>query len=222
MRQIALHLLIVAGTSACVPPPHQTLVAPPVDAAAADRLAAFERLISRADEQTLRVSHGRVVSATTDYLILGDGTRVYHAEDLIPVVPADSATARHATQAKEHVDRARPWDIATGIAFVATLVVVVSAPLFFDNVSDQVTFALIGGTAGLATTIALGYKARSEGGDGGDRLSAFTTYNDDLRKRLDVCVDGTRVVACAPAAPAPAAAPPAPAPAPVAPAPAAH
>jgi hypothetical protein len=35
-----------------------------------------------------------------------------------------------------------------------------------------------------------------------EKVSAFVTYNDSLRKRLSLCVDGLRVIDCA-AAPAP-------------------
>jgi len=35
-------------------------------------------------------------TSSTHYLILGDGTRLAHPEDLVPVVEPDSATARAA------------------------------------------------------------------------------------------------------------------------------
>jgi hypothetical protein len=198
MFRLAVVLASLIAAAACTPPPHQTLTAPSASASEADRVAAFRRLLARGDEQTVTVSQsGSVQSRQTDYLILGDGSRVYYAEDLLPVVAPDSATARQAVLARQRAAAAHPWAVAMVIAFASTFAVVLASPLVFSDTRDRVQFAIIGGAVGIAATGGLLIKGNQVAGDGGERVSAFATYNEDLGKQLDVCVDGTRVVGCA-------------------------
>jgi hypothetical protein len=226
MKIAAAVSLVAVGLTACSPPPHVRLEAPAPTASEAERIAAYERLFARADARTALVQNGQVTHVSQDYLILGDGTRVHHPDDLIPVVPAGSPTARHAADGKASVDRARPWLTAAAVSFTGSWLVSPVVGVAVGGEEGIIAGAATFGTLAIAT-IAFMFTAVAKGREfDGQRASAFATYDSDLRARLQLCADGTKVRACeaAPLAPtaAPAAvdvaAPPAP-PAPATPAP---
>jgi hypothetical protein len=207
----------LAGTACTARHAHHTLVAPPATATEAERMVAYERLFSRGAAGTAVVSSGQVAAASTDYLILGDGTRIHHVDDLLPVVPADSPTARSAQRGKEAAQRAQGWSYASTAGLVGAILVGFVVPsLLYDDLEKEVSVGLIAGTIGIAVTSVFIWQGSLAGAEANDeRVSAFATYNTDLRKQLDLCVDGTRLIPCAAATPHPAApAMPAPAPAP--------
>jgi hypothetical protein len=196
-------LVLVA---ACTPRqmPHQTLVAPSAAAPEAERIAAHERLFARADA----VSGVRGGTMRTDYLVLGDGTRIHHPEDLIPVVDAASPTARAAAKsaaASESWRRSRskgivPWYVAGAGIGVGTV-------LMFSGIHSDDGMALtLSGTGLMLGSLIGGLVAGLiVEGDAGERyaearderVSAFATYNDDLVKRLALCAQGGDIVPCA-------------------------
>jgi hypothetical protein len=205
-------LVLVA---ACTPrqAPHQTLVAPSAAAPEAERIAAHERLFARADA----VSGVRGGTMRTDYLVLGDGTRIHHPEDLIPVVDPASPTARAAAKsaaASESLRRSRsrgsiPWYVA-GAGIAAGMVVMFSGVRSDDGGGDLIlagTGLMVGSLVGglVAGLILEGDAGERHVEARDERVSAFATYNDDLVKRLALCAEGGDVVPCA--APAEAAAP---------------
>lgn len=206
--------------TACTPrqAPHQTLVAPSATAPEAERIAAHERLFARADA----VSGVRGGTMRTDFLILGDGTRIHHPEDLIPVVDPASPTARAAAKsaaASESVRRSHsrsvvPWYVAGAGIGVGTV-------MMFSGVrSDDGSALTLAGTGLMVGSLVGGLVVGMllEGDVGArhaeardERVSAFATYNDDLVKRLALCTEAGAILPCAaPAdteAPAAAAAP---------------
>src|SRR5262245_10442890 len=94
--------------AACVPKPHVRLEAPRADAPSGERVAAYERLEPRVLDQTMIYDeHHNLVQSTNDSLLLGDGQRIYHAEDLEPVVAANSLTARAARRSRDAGARIR-------------------------------------------------------------------------------------------------------------------
>jgi hypothetical protein len=194
-------------------------------------------LFARGDARTAIAygTHGvAAVETNLEYVVIGDGTRVAHPEDLVPLVDADSPTARAGQRAAEarvrYERKARRGNIilAIGAGVILTGVAIsVASGAMRDSPGDSSPGDTIGKAlfvGGVVGTIGAGFwvlsdvrAAKRELDD--ERQSAFETYNDDLRKHLRVCADGTRIVACAPAAPA--VAPPiAPAQAPSPPAPA--
>lgn len=245
-RALGVIALTSSLLGACSPP-HATLTVPASRAAPpAERLQAFERYRPAATSNTVVIQSGTAVQQTTDFLVLADGTRIYHAEDLAGAVFPDSATARAAERSHQRYSRARMLSTigwaAVAVGFGITLVPALTA----DH--DEIGSSTKGLTIGIGVA-AVGIVVGLVGGASGrhahdEKLSAFTTYEADLRTRLDLCVNQTEVVDCqaareqgvavpatpAPAAPAPtvpapastvpAPAPAAPAPAPTAPAPA--
>jgi hypothetical protein len=223
--------LTASTTIACAARPHATLTPPSGAAPPAERLQAFERYRPAATSSTVLIQSGTAVEQTTDFLVLADGTRVYHAEDLAGAVFPDSATARAAERSRERRGHARVWSgigwATFGVGLAISMIAVQTADVDDGFESVQTPFLLGIGLTGVGTGLWFAATpARRDAHD--EKVSAFTTYEADLRTRLDVCVKDTEVVDCrvareqgtpAPAAPAPAA-PAAPAPAaPAAPAP---
>lgn len=201
-------LLVVA---ACTPAqrPHHALVAPSPTAPEAERLAAHERLFARADAVS-----GIRGAMSTEYLILGDGTRVYHPEDLIPAVDAASPTARAAARSAAAAEAARRRQSKVDVAwYVATAGMLIGTSLLIAGVAsdDGTTLATTGtgliigsGLGGVTAGWLLAGDLRERHVEAKEeRVSAFATYNSDLVKRLELCEQGDDVVPCpAPAAPA--------------------
>jgi hypothetical protein len=68
--------------------------------------------------------------------------------------------------------------------------------------SPSTAFLLVGAAACIGGIAALGVASFKYAPVAEDRrASAFTTYDKDLRSRLDICVDGTRIIACEDARP---------------------
>jgi hypothetical protein len=222
-RLVAASLATLVAACAAVPP-HRQLSAPEPTAPEDERLAAYERLFARGDEEA-RARETR----SPKFVYLGDGSRVYHAEDLALVVAPDSPTARAATRvarASKRLESNRSalmtyvW--ATMIGMAASMAVVVGG-VALDN--DAMMIGGLGGTSVGILAMLIGPLVIGRGNPElgrkieAGRFAAFSTYNKDLRKQLELCADRSVVKPCAPAPPV--AAPAAPRPdGPVAPAPA--
>ncbi len=155
-RSLLAALPSTSLAAGCAGRPHTPLHAPAPDAAAAERLAAYDSL--HADTQTNRLlvnKRGHVGLASTVYGI----TQLGNESGTVPFVAGVGLT-------------------------------------------------IVGGGVGILVSNYYGSQVNDE------KISAFATYDRDLRKRLDLCVDGIKIVACgAPAAPAAEPSPVAPAPA---------
>jgi hypothetical protein len=207
---IATKLVVIltgaALSAGCVP--HASLTAPAPGAPATERLGAYERLSSRARQDTITVATlwRLPVRQTTDFIALGDGSRVYHAEDLLAVVPPDSPTARAAERSRRARKVSHGWmgaviaGSAVGLGLSAAGFA--SDEFYAGDGPPAYTWVGVGLlVAGSLSWIPQMYYARVANDE---KVSAFVTYNDSLRKRLSLCVDGLRVIDCA-AAPAPSA-----------------
>jgi hypothetical protein len=212
-RFVAVSLATLVAACAPAIPPHRRLSAPEPTQTEAERLAAYERLFARGDEDA-RARETR----TPDFLVLGDGTRVYHAEDLAPVVAPDSRTARaaaRAARASERLESNRSsmdtFLLAAAIATAASLAVGAGG-VALDN--DAMAIGGLGGSGVGILAMLIGPVVIGRGNRelvsrvGAGRRAAFSAYNQDLRKHLELCAVGTVVKACAP--PPPGAAPAAP------------
>jgi hypothetical protein len=195
---VALSLILVGCE------PHQQLNAPPATASEAERLAAYGKLqplsMHSTDITYLRggvaVGHEREV----DYLQIADGRRVYHAEDILPVVAEDSpaATAAKRSSSKRQLGDALYWG---GVAALTAGAVLFLTPLFLedDEQTGEPSFnpplALSGGLmlGGGALIIIAKLPSRS-GHD--EAQTAFETYEPALRKKLNLCVIEGVLVAC--------------------------
>jgi hypothetical protein len=192
----ALLLLVTSGGSAG--PPHVRLEAPAAGAPAAERVAAYAELRRLDASETVVVDgRGDVVESSGDFLALGSGQVVTHAEDLLPVVPPESATAKAAARARHLDDAARPYQVAGLVVGVAGLAL---GGYSLAN-DDGAALPLLGlGLVFAGTGIAAVPTIRADQQAEAERISAFEHYDADLRRRLDLCVSGLDVVACGAAA----------------------
>jgi len=191
---ILIAILLASASWGCSIP-HHVLSAPSATASEAERIAAYERLFVRASAGTV-LTDGSAVVGSTDFLVLGDGTRIVYAEDLLPVVDPDSPTGRAARRIRSGRARSHPWGMAGGLSFGAGIITSVALVYYLKD-DGKVIGGFAGVTSGFVVGLAFAMVAIAKEGDlSGDRISAFTTYNSDLLKHLDLCVVGTRVRAC--------------------------
>lgn len=218
-------VVVLGMTSSACGYPHVMLNAPAESAPIEERGRAYEQLkpLSMHETHTTYYQGGAMVGAsrTTDYLQLADGRRVYHAEDILNVVPADSPSAR---AARESDSRASTASTYTTISWILITVggVIMIAPLLDSDTNFDTTPFLIGGGVMLAGLpfIFMASSQRAQAND--EKATAFETYEPALRKKMNLCATKDRqIIDCAapPPAPGPVAEPasaptPAPAPAP--------
>jgi hypothetical protein len=188
MRVIAVGLC--AGCAA-----HVQLAAPPAGAPEADRVAAYERL--RPVDVTSGPGHHR--GLVDPHAILGDGTRVELAGDVAPLVEPGSPTAQWAA-ANDAAHRSEHRWMA--IAFGAMAAMGGGAAIEIGEIHDEHRmFEAVGATV-LVSAIVFTWAGLHHGAAQVDsydtQRETFAHYDDDLRARLAVCVDGLRIVGCAP------------------------
>ena len=169
------------------PPPHVVLRVPSSDAPAVQRVAAYSALAPR--------DIGILNGAT-----LNNGTKVEYAEDLLTVVPPESATAHAVARANT-----RKW--VCGISGSVALLSFVSAAAVgmadlaengdrgdgneHDSAYDRPLLAL---SALWLVSSAVGIYFCT--GAGLANKHAFSDYDASLRQQLHVCVNGLQVVDC--------------------------
>jgi hypothetical protein len=120
------------------------------------------------------------------FLLLADGRRVYHAEDLLPVVRPDSPTARYIAR----VQRLRKIQFWVGLAsMAATITGTVLAIVGFtgDDTPMGVTGCVVGGV-GMMGGFNLAKLFDAQARD--TALSAFTSYDRALRQYMGLCPVG--------------------------------
>jgi len=221
MRNRTRLLLLACGLSACQA--HVTLLAPRADAPLEERVKAYQVLkpISSHELVLITTQGGMVTgtSSTPSYLQLNGGARVYHVEDLLPVLPPDSAAARAAEVSQSATTKLRTAQgIGVGlggVALVVTAVVLASGPaipnLPFPWTTDQFnqhqaalkasTDQLVLGVTLGGAGVALGVLVALVGGwifgptAADSQRTVFETYEQGLRDRLGLAAPDTRVPA---------------------------
>jgi hypothetical protein len=199
---------------------HVQLPAPSPSITPADRVAMFKAL-ERENQEVEQVSvNNGPWQLSSSTLILANGMRVEHADDLLAVVPPDSDTAKAARASAAARRRSLWWKLAgygAGFAGMATIAINGDGEGF--GVSEEY---VLGGAA-ILTLVPFLLSFKEHHDEIALRMQAFSTYTRDLGVRLDVCAHGLEVVACEtvpsayPPANAPAPYPPATAPAPSSP-----
>lgn len=196
MKYIAL-----CAIAACAEP-HVTLREPSPTITPAERVAMFKSLAQTGSE-TLQVSrnHGpwHVEGAR---MTLANGTKIELPEDVLPVVPADSDTARAARASAEAGHRGNTWMYVGFGVLAASIVTVASVEsgAVHLTISDEYLFA----GAALITAVPFLALRHERDQELQLRMQAFSTYTRDLGTRLDVCAHGLQVVPCEePQAPTP-------------------
>jgi hypothetical protein len=190
MRSAAL--VLTSLVSACYSYPHARLQPPAPGASAVERQWAYEVLRPRDSGAEPPLPHPHRRTSATDYLVLRNGQRVYRPGDLRAVVPPDSATARAARRHERAQERSRLWLYVAGGLGVAGAGLVTSDVVGDNDGLGEIGIGLVG--AGLVAALVGGLyyfpRIRRE------REAAFETYDQDLRRRLALCVDGLAIVAC--------------------------
>jgi len=177
-----------------------SLQAPPRDASADDRLAAYHRLEPAAKNAA---GAGTWVGGLGG-LLLSDGHVVEDPDDLLPVVGDDSVTARAARRAARQ-RRAKHWMIGISLA-TAAVGAAILVPVGDRQTSphDRDRTWIAGGAillvAPLIAYFGVSYYSRRERVS---RAAAFSTYDASLRARLRLCTRGFDVIDCDAAAAAP-------------------
>ena len=193
----SIAMLAMAGCTS-----HVALRAPPPSAPAAARLAAYRDLRSTTTQQTAwyRVTGWgmrRYEETTTDYMILGDGRRVFAPEDILPVVSESSVAAeaaRDSASARSTTTALRVGAVVIGAVGLAVLLV----PALTQDPGEELdlTAMYVGAgiiaASGVTWLLSLPFGAQAHE----DAARAFLTYDLGLLERLDLCVPRDRLVPC--------------------------
>jgi len=127
-------------------------------------------------------------SRQVDYLEIGNGSRVYYAEDLLVAVPPDSETAR-AIERSVELRNTAPWFGFSALAcmIVGGTLIGVSA---IGRESPDTTLMISGATVGLLGGLGFGIASGTVYGRSVDQARiAFDSYDGALQRKLRVCVD---------------------------------
>lgn len=157
-------------------------------------LDAYKKLRPRGQMNVVTVQNGMAVSNTTEYIILGNGSRVYYAEDLLAVVNEDSPTAKAARRSKADLESSKNWGWGYWAGTTAGLVAMTGGVISDSDASVSLLLVgaalAVGSNAALIGSLIYGKRAQDE------KATAFTTYSDDLREKLELCVEGLKLVPC--------------------------
>ncbi|MFZ5893065.1 MAG: hypothetical protein ACOY0T_18540 [Myxococcota bacterium] len=171
---------------------HVTLKAPDSSAAPEVRMKAYEELAPDSLRVATYISkYGS--STSVDSLRLNDGRRVYHAEDLVPVIDPRSKAAADIVEMEEEASKAR-YTFWGGMAAVVAGSVLMIADLAGSEKRGVPFYAGaglgIGGVIAIPISSMFGRQANEARGN------AFLHYDEGLRQRLDLCRDDEEVTPC--------------------------
>ena len=199
-------LSILAVCGACGPT-HVRLDAPSATLAPDQRVAYFLAMRPTRTTYTTESRDGGDTWRVTDRtLILFNGKTVEAPEDLVPVVGAESVTARAANESVDARRHAKQADVGLFASIVFAAVVVGPLASRLDLVAS------IGWGLGLMPAAVASVMRWHFTRDEMDaRARAFSAYTREMGERLNVCASGIRVVPCeSPSTGAPGQLPPAP------------
>ena len=187
--------------------PHVVLNAPGRGAPLDERQKSYERLRPAGTSQRIIVTttDGSGSSSTHTSVILSNGQTIHHAEDMLPVVEADSPTAEAARRHEYHRKRASiGWTLSTAgfLVAIASFAIPIAQKIDERPSGDGPDIwwtGVIGGGIALVAGSAVAYYHGSRARDAS--IAAFATYDESLRARLAICVEGTRLIDCTPAPP---------------------
>ncbi|MEO6602436.1 MAG: hypothetical protein ABIQ16_21320 [Polyangiaceae bacterium] len=165
---------------------HVSLAVPPPDAPVATRAEAYRQLHSTSATQTVTSLRGAGTSFDNE-LTLANGTSVVYAEDILPVVSADSESAEYARSSLSKRSKGKTCGWLSAVSTLAFGAIMLG--LLSSSGSGNRTLA----NAGLITT---GLGASGFGianylflsGSSDDAMEAYRHYNNGLQKKLSICV----------------------------------
>jgi hypothetical protein len=173
---LSAFLIATAGCS-----PHVVLSAPPRNAPLADRQAAYRLLrpVSAAE-----ISYSSSTSVDTE-LTLANGTTVYHAEDILPIVPADSASAAYVRRSLSKDSTGSVCVLVSTLSAVAFGLLLFGSSSYSEH-SDLPKIGLAASGLSAAGFGVAGYFFRQAAA--GDAMRAYEHYDEGLQKQLSLCV----------------------------------
>lgn len=185
--RLALLLLFVVACGH----PHYSLSLPPPTASPLERLQAFYRLRASA-VGTVTTCRGSSCSSN-QYLVLADGREIWHADDLLPLVPPDSQAARDHREYKRVKANQRLWVYGMFVGIAAGIAMIHYG--FEDDEPTDLMWTGVGVTA--ASVLIGGGGAYITGLQGvGAKLRMFEHYDDGLAAQLNICASGMAIVPC--------------------------
>jgi len=173
---------------------HTTLPSPPPTLTAEQRISWFQRLAGRTELTTWTETNMGYVSNVRKTMTLANGTEIEAAEDLLPLVGPDTATARHAHAALREREAGDKWR-ELSLGFIAAALIVSTARGGGDPFDDKWD-AAIWGTAGAITLFTTYASEDSYGHAAKESGFAFESYTKDLADRLQICVLNMKLVPC--------------------------
>jgi len=185
--------IVAAGLSLLVAcQSHVELRSLPANPTPAERVNAFNALRPVGMTRTINVRNGNEVERT---IVLANGEEIAHADDLLPVVPADSATAREARRYGRANRRFKLAMLGFTVAAASGIYVFATADTDAAGRLEQPNKTL-GGVllVGAAVLLLSGgvYALRARAA----RDAAFASYEPTLLDSLKLCVDGLTVAPC--------------------------
>lgn len=206
VRSILTCVAMIGCVEGCLV--HVPLSAPDPNAPPTARMQAYGQLAPAAERTvtTVAVSGGTASVSSSTSMILRNGQTVNDPGDLLPVVQPDSATAQAARRADDAHSKAR-WSALGAVASLGVGLGLVLADGYrspeYDMLGNTTReggitpigviglgIAVIGATVGGMAELIYSSQATQE------QAAAFATYDDSLRARLRLCVNGLAVAPC--------------------------
>lgn len=184
-RSVISLLLVVLVVSGCGG--HIQLTAPPANASAAERAAAYDAL-RPINYQTGSNEHS---SKDVAPLELNDGTKVEKPEDILALVSADSRAARSIRDAQSHAEKSQYLNLSGTAVLVAGSFLAVMG---LGGGSKVVGFGGLGIAVGGGICLTFSKMETDEKKAATTR--AYEQYDEGLRRRLGMCEQAGRVVPC--------------------------
>jgi hypothetical protein len=183
------------------PPPHASFVATPREAPYEQRKETYEQLRPATEQRALFKRKKRREPGTP--LLLANGVKVHYAEDLAPLVPADSVTATSIDRALYHRHKQQVWaGFATGFSALSASGLSLGLFVFTRADNQQSENTGIGIAVGSVVLGALSLAlcvptARAQDLQAQKATEdAFVNYAPALRTALGICQDGDRLTDC--------------------------
>lgn len=174
--------------------PHVRLEPPPPNLTPDQRVHAFHALKAVGAERiiTTQCGQGGCTSSEHNVLLLANGQRIHHPEDLVPVIPANSSAAVAVERARAARSTGHRWGyIGFGSFTVGGLLALQGFDAEPNSVRDTaVPILLVGGI--VAAGFAWYYIRESNT----QTRTAYWHYSGALAQQLGICVVGLQVVAC--------------------------
>ncbi len=183
-------VLVLLSIAACGP--SHIAIPPPQPGMTPDqRIAMFRQYAGvREHDVTTCMNHS---CSTVQSIVFANDVEVHHPEDLLPLLPPDSAAARHIAARDDAETRQAAWAVPGVLAFGigGVLYLRTASSDRPDATTERIgEVVMVAGLAAAFVGVFYAFRVREE------TSSAYATYTQGLAERLAVCVDGLALVPC--------------------------